>query len=82
MFPHYEFRFQLTTNYCEACLLEDATTTGVEFFRLHWLLLSCHRAVSQANANAPAASGSWLNCVVLFVVFIVILLVSFFGESL
>jgi TniQ len=38
MFPHYEFRFQLTTNYCEACLLEDAATTGVEFLRLHWLL--------------------------------------------
>jgi hypothetical protein len=38
MFPHYEFRFQLTTNYCEACLLEDAATTGVEFLWLHWLL--------------------------------------------
>jgi hypothetical protein len=38
MFPNYKFRFQLTTYYCEACLLEDATTTGVEFLRLHWLL--------------------------------------------
>jgi hypothetical protein len=38
MLPHYEFRFQLTTNYCESCLLEDANTTGFEFFRLHWLL--------------------------------------------
>ena len=37
MLPHYEFRFQLTTNYCESCLLEDANTTGFEFFRLHWL---------------------------------------------
>ena len=38
MFPRGEFRFQLTTNYCEACLLEDAATTGVEFLRLNWLL--------------------------------------------
>lgn len=38
MFPHCEFRFQLTTNYCESCLLDDAATTGVEFFRLNWLL--------------------------------------------
>ncbi len=38
MLPHYEFRFQLTTNYCESCLLEDANTIGIEFFRLHWLL--------------------------------------------
>jgi TniQ len=38
MLPYYEFRFQLTTNYCESCLLEDANTTGFEFFPLHWLL--------------------------------------------
>ena len=38
MFPHHEFRFQLTTNYRESCLLEDAATTRIEFFRLQWLL--------------------------------------------
>jgi hypothetical protein len=38
MFPHHEFRFQLTTNYCKSCLLEDAATTRIEFFRLQWLL--------------------------------------------
>jgi hypothetical protein len=49
MLPHYEFRLQLTTNYCESCLLEDANTTGIEFFRLHWLLASSADHLSSSS---------------------------------
>jgi hypothetical protein len=53
MLPHYEFRFQLTTNYCESCLLEDAYTTGIEFFRLHWLLAPQTICPRHLTRNVP-----------------------------